>query len=53
MKRICFVNTTKFWGGGEKWHFQNAKALSAIGYDISFILNEVGELKKENFKDWN
>jgi glycosyltransferase involved in cell wall biosynthesis len=46
MKRICFVNTTKFWGGGEKWHFQNAKALSAIGYDISFILNEVGELKK-------
>ncbi len=46
MKRVCFVNTTKFWGGGEKWHFQNAKAMAEHGLEVSFILNEMGELKR-------
>lgn len=46
MKRVCFVNTTKFWGGGEKWHYQNAKAMVEYGLEVSFILNEMGELKK-------
>ncbi|MFN3196272.1 MAG: glycosyltransferase family 4 protein [Chlorobiota bacterium] len=45
MKKVCFVNTTKFWGGGEKWHYQNAVAMSKYGFEVSFILNEAGELK--------
>lgn len=27
MNKICFFNSTKAWGGGEKWHFEMANAL--------------------------
>lgn len=36
-KNICFVNSIKPWGGGEKWHFENAQLLSENNYNISFI----------------
>jgi hypothetical protein len=25
MGRLCFFNTTPFWGGGEKWHRNAAR----------------------------
>lgn len=28
-RRICFFNSTKAWGGGEKWHFEIASKLHA------------------------
>lgn len=31
-KVICFFNTAKVWGGGEKWHFEHALALKERGY---------------------
>lgn len=34
--RICFVNSTKTWGGGERWHFENAVYASEAGFDVSF-----------------
>ncbi len=33
-RRICFFNTTKAWGGGEKWHFDNAKHLFSRNYQV-------------------
>lgn len=52
MKNICFVNTTPFWGGGEKWHTENAIAMTERGFNVHFILNSKGEIKKrlENTK---
>ena len=31
-KCICFVNSAKSWGGGEKWHYEIATALNKEGY---------------------
>jgi len=45
MKRVCFVNTTPFWGGGEKWHTENAIAMSERDFDVHFILHSDGEIK--------
>lgn len=44
MANLCFVNTTKFWGGGEKWHFETADYLSSQGHRVFFIANPGGAL---------
>lgn len=46
MKKVCFVNTTPFWGGGERWHCENAIAMMERGFDVHFILHSDGEIKK-------
>ena len=40
MKRICFFNTTKAWGGGEKWHLDTCTYMHNKGYDVLFITNK-------------
>ena len=42
--KICFVNTNKKWGGGEKWHCEMAIQMKAIGHDVYFIAHPEGEL---------
>jgi glycosyltransferase involved in cell wall biosynthesis len=37
MKNICFLNSLKFWGGGEKLHLENALEFKEINYNV-FIL---------------
>lgn len=37
MKNICFFNSVKFWGGGEKLHFEYAEALHKKGYSIFVV----------------
>ncbi len=34
---ICFFNTNKAWGGGEKWHFENACGLRERGYSVCIV----------------
>jgi len=46
-KTICFFNSTKTWGGGEKWHFEIASALFEKGYKIIFFTNPDSELFKK------
>lgn len=36
-QNICFFNTTSFWGGGEKWHFETACLAQENGYRVFFI----------------
>lgn len=46
MKKICFFNTTKAWGGGEKWHLETCKFMHAQGYSVLFITNKNSALFK-------
>jgi len=44
MKKICFFNSSNFWGGGEKLHLENAKAFRKKGYDVTIAAHEDSEL---------
>ncbi|MFT5619186.1 MAG: glycosyltransferase involved in cell wall biosynthesis [Arenicella sp.] len=46
MARICFFNSTKFWGGGEKWHLQAAVSMKSCGHEVWIIANLESEIKK-------
>lgn len=43
---ICFFNSTKSWGGGEKWHFDVSNSFRQRQYPVLVITNRSGELKK-------
>jgi len=47
IKNICFFNTTSFWGGGEKWHFEAAQKMSETNNNTFFILDGKGALAKK------
>ncbi|MBN1117327.1 MAG: glycosyltransferase [Bacteroidales bacterium] len=52
MQKICFFNTTKAWGGGEKWHFDVSGALQAQGFKVLYVTSKGSEqltrLEKSN-----
>ncbi|MCK4661906.1 MAG: glycosyltransferase [Bacteroidales bacterium] len=41
---ICFFNSNKEWGGGEKWHLNSAFQLKEKGYKILIAANKNSEL---------
>lgn len=43
---VCFVNTTRVWGGGEKWHLEIALLLQNKGYPVYAISNVNSALYK-------
>ena len=43
-KCICFFNSNKAWGGGEKWHFENALLARDKGYRVCVVANRVSAL---------
>lgn len=46
-KNICFFNTTKFWGGGEKWHFEAAEMMAETKNNTFFVCDGHGALAKK------
>ncbi|WP_051258098.1 glycosyltransferase [Desulfovibrio cuneatus] len=34
---LCFCNTSKTWGGGEKWHLEAALAMARRGYRVFLV----------------
>lgn len=46
-QNICFFNTTHFWGGGEKWHFEAATMVSKTNHNAFFVSDGEGELAKK------
>jgi glycosyltransferase involved in cell wall biosynthesis len=44
-KTVCFFNSNKAWGGGEKWHFSIAKELSRLGYNTLLVANNHSQLR--------
>jgi glycosyltransferase involved in cell wall biosynthesis len=45
-KTICFFNSTKEWGGGEKWHHDIALQMHKDGHNVVVYTNENSELFK-------
>lgn len=46
MKSIGFFNSTKSWGGGEKWHYEAALYFMESKHSVHFFLTENSELHK-------
>ncbi len=44
MQNICFFNSTKFWGGGEKLHLEYAEKFQHKGYGVILACNKDGYL---------
>ncbi len=45
--RICFFNSLRTWGGGEKWHYDLSTRLSSMGYNILVCADPKSELMKK------
>ena len=45
--KVCFVNTNIAWGGGEKWHYEQAKVLKHAGFEVCFITHPDSALSKK------
>jgi len=43
---VCFFNSVKTWGGGEKWHFEMATRLHNKGLPVMIYTNKSSELRK-------
>ena len=43
-KRICFFNSYRQWGGGEKWNVDMATRLADRGHDVVVVTNRNSEL---------
>ncbi|CAL2084394.1 Glycosyltransferase involved in cell wall biosynthesis [Tenacibaculum sp. 190524A05c] len=46
-KTICFFNSTKTWGGGEKWHYEMATYLHTQGFKVLVIVSPNSELSQK------
>ncbi len=47
MKNICFLNSTKFWGGGEKIHLDYSLKFKVKGYNVTLGVMQNSPLAKE------
>jgi glycosyltransferase involved in cell wall biosynthesis len=43
-KNICFFNTNRAWGGGEKWHLTTAREMNRRGYQSILVTNNGSDL---------
>lgn len=46
-KTICFFNSNRAWGGGEKWHLSTAREFERRGYKSILVTNLHSELGKK------
>ncbi len=44
MKNVCFLNSVRFWGGGEKLHLEYALAFKKRGYNVILASNKKAPL---------
>ena len=42
--KVFFINTNRQWGGGEKWHIENASALKKFGFEVAILTFRESEL---------
>lgn len=42
--KIAFFNSTTFWGGGEKWHYETAVSFAAMNHQVYFFGNPQGRI---------
>ena len=46
-RKICFFNTAVRWGGGEKWHFDMAAGLVALGSNVCAVAGSRGRFREK------
>jgi glycosyltransferase involved in cell wall biosynthesis len=46
--KIFLINSSKTWGGGEKWHLETACSLQKKGFDVAILANRDKELFKRS-----
>lgn len=44
LKTICFFNTNRAWGGGEKWHLTTAKEMNRRGFRSILVTNQGSQI---------
>ncbi len=47
MEGVCFFNTAKVWGGGEKWHLEASTYLHAKGHSVLVVAHADSVLLKK------
>jgi len=47
-QRICFLNSSGIWGGGEKWHLETSIKLRERGFETMVFSNPGGLLYKKS-----
>lgn len=45
-KKVFFLNTTRTWGGGEKWHLEHALFLSKTGDEVQMLTQKGSALQE-------
>jgi glycosyltransferase involved in cell wall biosynthesis len=45
-KTVCFFNSNKAWGGGEKWHLTTCKEFQRRGFNTILVTNDDSEIGK-------
>jgi len=50
-KTICFFNSNKAWGGGEKWHLSTCKEFSRRGFKTILATNLHSEIGKMGIQE--
>lgn len=50
-KTICFFNSNKAWGGGEKWHLTTCKEFQRRGFNTILVANTQSEIAKKGVEE--
>lgn len=50
-KTICFFNSNKAWGGGEKWHLTTCKEFNRRGFKTILVTNLGSEIAKRGIQE--
>lgn len=50
-KTICFFNSNKAWGGGEKWHLNTCREFQRQGLSTILVTNEASEIAKKGIQE--
>ncbi|MCX6304361.1 MAG: glycosyltransferase [Bacteroidetes bacterium] len=51
MRNVCYFNTVKFWGGGEKLHLEYASKFKEFGYRVYLATSENSLLSKRGIEE--
>jgi len=46
--KIFLINSSKTWGGGEKWHLETACSLQKKGFDVAILACRDKDLYKRS-----
>jgi len=51
MENVCFFNSVKFWGGGEKLHLEYAQEFKKKYYKVFIVSNKISKIAERAIED--